>query len=312
MWGQGKISNKPVKSVLAGLGVLPDFEAMELNGTDKLDYLHRREGVAEIYFLSNQAPEPVSFTGVFRVQGKRPELWDAVTGQIRVADQFQPTNNRTAVPLELPAYGSLFVVFRKPVTETPGTTARNFPVLSPMQTVEGNWTVRFDPKWGGPDQPVTFANLEDWTQRSEPGIKYYSGTATYHKTFDLPFQFSNLKSKIFLDLGVVKEMAEVRLNGKSLGVVWCPPWRVEITGAAKASGNELEIQVVNNWPNRLIGDGTLPPEKRFTKTHYTGWYKPGPDGKPQPLLPSGLLGPVQVLGEQGDKMNGASAFVWAG
>ncbi len=295
LWGQGKILTKPAKDVLSGLGVLPDFEAKGIQGTDKLDYIHRRTGEAEIYFLSNQAAEPVRFTGVFRVQGKQPELWDAVTGQTRLATQFQPIQDRTAVSLELPPYGSLFVVFRKPAAAS--SSASNFPVLLPIQTLEGNWTVRFDPKWGGPEKPVTFPKLEDWTTRPEEGIKYYSGTATYRKSFDLQSKICNPKSKIFLDLGEVKEMAEVRLNGKDLGVVWCPPWRVEITGVVKAMGNELEIDVVNNWPNRMIGDGKLPKEKRFTKAAYMGtdWYGPGADGKERPLFPSGLLGPVRMM-----------------
>ncbi len=298
LWGQGQVLTKPAKDVLAKLGVPPDFEAREVQSVDKLDYLHRRDGQAEIYFLSNQAAEAVKFTGVFRVSGKQPELWDAVTGQTRPAGQFQPVAGRTAVPLELAPYGSLFVVFRHPATQAPAATAGNFPALSPVQTLEGDWTVRFDPKWGGPEKPVTFAKLEDWTARPEEGIKYYSGTATYRKSFDLPSPIRNPKSKIFLDLGAVKEMAEVRLNGKSLGVVWCPPWRVEITEAVKSAGNELEIDVVNNWPNRLIGDGKLPPEKRIAKTHYTGWYNPGKDGKEQTLFPSGLLGPVRVMSQE--------------
>ena len=163
--------------------------------------------------------------------------------------------------------------------------AKNFPTLKPLAEIAGPWKVSFDPKWGGPGS-VVFETLEDWTKRPEPGIRYYSGTATYRKAFDLPETSRGRNARIHLDLGRVKNLAAVRLNGKDLGVVWTAPWRVEITEAVKPTGNRLEIDVVNLWPNRLIGDAALPPEKRLTKTNVTT-YK-----KDSPLLPSGLLGPV--------------------
>jgi hypothetical protein len=134
---------------------------------------------------------------------------------------------------------------------------------------------------------VTFEKLDDWSKRPEPGIRYYSGKATYTKTFDLPSLVTR-HSLLLLDLGVVKNIAAVRLNGRDLGVVWCAPWRVNITEAVKPKNNVLEIVVINLWPNRLIGDAAQPPEKRFTKTNVPGI---NPD---MPLLPSGLLGPVTI------------------
>jgi hypothetical protein len=146
----------------------------------------------------------------------------------------------------------------------------------------------FDPKWGGPGT-VEFPTLVDWTTRPEDGIRHYSGIATYRKTFDLPQSaIRNLQPAFLLDLGVVKNLARVRLNGRDLGIVWCAPWRVDITGAVKSGGNELEIAVANLWPNRLIGDQSLPPEKRLT---WTTW---NPFKKDSPLLESGLLGPVTI------------------
>jgi len=152
-------------------------------------------------------------------------------------------------------------------------------------TLAGPWTVTFDPAWGGPAS-IEFATLEDWTKRTEEGIRFYSGTATYVKRFDLgrPVQAGE---RLWLDLGVVKNIAEVRLNGKKLGVVWTAPWRVEITGVVQATNNALEIDVVNLWPNRLLGDAALPPEQRRTRTNI----KIDPKSA---LLPSGLLGPVVV------------------
>ena len=131
-----------------------------------------------------------------------------------------------------------------------------------------------------------FKKLEDWTKRPEEGIRYYSGTATYRQTFDLPETSRRENARIYLDLGRVQNLATVRLNGNDLGVVWTAPWRVEITDAVKPIGNQLEIDAVNLWPNRLIGDAALPPERRLTKTNVTT-YK-----KDSPLLTSGLLGPI--------------------
>ena len=158
-----------------------------------------------------------------------------------------------------------------------------------MQTLDGKWTVQFDSKWGGPDQPVTFDTLQDWTKRPEAGIKYYSGTATYRKQFDLASRITDSAGRVFLDLGGVKNVAEVRLNGKKLGIVWCAPWRIEVSDELKSSGNVLEIDVINLWPNRLIGDSKLPPEKRYTKTNLNKFYL-----EEHPLLESGLLGPVTL------------------
>jgi hypothetical protein len=152
--------------------------------------------------------------------------------------------------------------------------------------------VKFDPQWGGP-QSVPFERLVSWPQRAEPGIRFYSGTATYTKTFDLPARevpgrSSAAGRRVFLDLGQVRELAEVRLNGRNLGVLWAPPWRVEITEAVKATGNTLEIEVVNFWPNRIIGDQSLPEDRRFTRTNIRKLTRD------TPLLESGLLGPVTV------------------
>jgi hypothetical protein len=171
----------------------------------------------------------------------------------------------------------------------PATSSRNFPVAKKVAELSGPWKVSFDPKWGGPEN-VTFEALEDWSKRKEDGIRFYSGTAIYRKGFDAPSLPDG--QRIYLDLGVVKNLARVRLNGQDLGVVWCAPWRVDITGAVKARDNQLEIVVANLWPNRLIGDQSLPPEKRLA---WTTW---NPFKTDSPLLESGLLGPVTLVAEK--------------
>jgi hypothetical protein len=148
---------------------------------------------------------------------------------------------------------------------------------------------------------IVFDKLEDWNQHPEPAVKNFSGKAVYKKVFDLTLQGINgkeassrseLPKRLFLDLGLVKETARVRLNGKDLGVVWCLPWQVEITKAVKSGENTLEIEVVNLWPNRLVGDKKLPvTERRTHKNMFVGWLN-------NDQLPSGLLGPVTIKAVQ--------------
>jgi hypothetical protein len=213
-------------------------------------------------------------------------------------------------------------VFQKPAR---GATGRpNWNEFKPVQGVEGPWTVRFDPRWGGPG-PVRFESLDDWSRRREAGIRYYSGTAVYEKEF--PGLKKTPGARYFLDLGRVKNLAEVRLNGEGLGVVWKPPFRVEVTGALRRGKNKLEIRVTNLWPNRLIGDEQQPDDCVWAKEET--WKMNGkniPVGQPlkevpawlrdgrarpsagrytmttwkfytqdSPLLESGLLGPVRIL-----------------
>ncbi|NLE60823.1 MAG: hypothetical protein GX616_20955 [Planctomycetes bacterium] len=168
-----------------------------------------------------------------------------------------------------------------------GSKKTNFPPFVVAQEITGPWTVKFDPKWGGPES-IMFDKLVDWTTRPEEGIKYYSGKAVYEKTFDLPESLRQPGKRVYLDLGKLKNVAEVRLNGKDLGVVWTAPWHVEITAAVRPTGNELEIDIVNLWPNRLIGDARLPENTRLTVTNVKK-FKPD-----SPLMPSGLLGPVTI------------------
>ena len=199
-------------------------------------------------------------------------------------------NRRARLPLpggEGRGEGELASESRK---DAPSATGfRNFPATTRLAELPGPWNVSFDPKWGGPEN-VTFDTLQDWSKRKEDGIRFYSGTANYRKTFDA----ADLPGgqRIYLDLGTVKNLARVRLNGQDLGVVWCAPWRVDITGAVKARDNQLEIAVANLWPNRLIGDQSLPAEKRLT---WTTW---NPYKTDSPLLESGLLGPVTLVTEK--------------
>jgi hypothetical protein len=275
------------REILTRDGVSPDFEH-DGGGETFLDWIHRSDGSREIYFVVNRKDQQESRTCTFRVSGRQPKILDPVTGGIRDARAFDQSGKRTALPLEFAPFGSMFVMFDKPIPETENGAGRtNGEALAPAGRIPGPWNVRFDPKWGGPAS-VQFPELSDWTHRPKDGIKFYSGTATYFNAFLIN---AGHGQRVFLDLGDVKEVAEVRLNDKEVGIVWTRPYRLEITAAVHDGENKLEIDVVNLWPNRMIGDGPLPPEKRFTTTNIPNYY----EHKPQTLLPSGLLGPVTVL-----------------
>jgi len=313
-----KITDKPLGQLLEEMSVSPDFFASE----KEILWVHRKIGECEVYFVSNQLDSTRIIDCSFRVSGKQPELWDAVSGKITASTSFEVRNGQTRLPLKLDPSGSLFVVFRKPIRATNGTTTENWQNYSQVQELKAAWTVHFDPKWGGPET-VSFPTLTDWTQSDNNGIKYYSGTATYETEFDL----KEVAASLFLDLGKVKNLAEVTLNGVSLGVLWKPPFIANISKAAKPGKNELVIKVTNLWTNRLIGDEQEPADVKWdtkiaglssVKNAMAGyklmelptWLT---DGKPRPstgrytfttfnyfkkdspLQESGLIGPVRLL-----------------
>jgi hypothetical protein len=272
--------------VFQTMGLKPDFDYQPTQVGTVLTYLHRREGDCEIYFISSRDRNFATATCNFRVSGKAPELWDAVSGRRVFADTYTEAGGTTSIPLQFPPNGSLFVVFQKPSAIHPSSGKSNYPEYRKIADVPSPWTLHFDPKWGGPGS-IDFPDLQSWTENASSGIKYYSGTVTYRNTFRI--SADTIKGSLFLDLGEVRELAEVRLNGKALGIVWAPPFRIDISTAVQPGENHLEIDVVNFWCNRVIGDEGLPEVNRLTRTNIRQL-----TGK-TPLLPSGLLGPVQRL-----------------
>jgi hypothetical protein len=182
--------------------------------------------------------------------------------------------------------------------------------------VTGDWQVSFPPKLGAPAS-AKFDSLSSWTDNSDPGIRFFSGTATYEKQIEIPAERLNSQEALYLDLGAVDVIADVELNGKNLGTLWKPPFRVRVDGAAKPGTNKLVVRVTNLWRNRLIGDAALPNNDVVWNMHGKGVYPAKwPDwllqGQPRPggritfctrketyaakdeLFPSGLLGPVTL------------------
>ena len=307
-WGGGLNSGgdhpgyAPVSKLLAELGVPEDFSSP----SDKIRFKHRMTDDRHIYFLSNRSAERVVTEGIFRVDGLRPELWDPMSGETRALPEFSHADGRTSVPLVFEPYQGYFILFPRSASAKPDASGRNFASLTPLMTLEGSWEVAFDPTSGGPGK-TTFGSLIDWTSHSEEGIRYYSDTATYRKSFDAPGLPAVGNAKILLDLGTVHSIGRVRLNGKDLGVVWTAPWRVDVTDAIRPAGNQLEIDVANSWVNRLIGDLQAHNHNQRTiswpsgmlggKKHGAGRYSfvtRSPYKKDSPLTPAGLLGPVSL------------------
>lgn len=286
-------------AILKSIGVPEDFSA-----TGPVRYGHRRTADRDIYFISNLTGKSVQADCRFRTGQGNPQLWDPVTGEQRLLPQFERMEGVTTIPIQFAEFQSFFVIFDRKDQPPASTEEKNFPELKPIAEISGAWEVAFDPKWGGPES-VVFEKLVDWTTQTEPGIKYYSGIATYHKTINMA---EVPEGHVYLDLGVVHDMARVRLNGTDLGVIWCAPWRVEVGNTLKPGTNQLEIEVANRWPNRMIGDKQpadanvrtveCPPGFLGGETIQAGRYTFSTNDSYKPdsrLLPSGLLGPIRLL-----------------
>ncbi len=360
------VTEEATMSVTQGRGIKRGKEEQRPMPTAGLNWIHRRVGQAEVYFVANPQHRQVEAVCTFRVKGLQPELWDPATGDMRKPAAFRNTDLGTQVPLHFDPAGSVFVVFQQKadpasqivevahegtvlfganrqtlarlpefwieggklttLTREPGrytvvhANGSKETFLDPghpaIQAISGPWTVQFQPERGAPAQ-VEMPALMDWSRSKDSGVRYFSGTATYRTRFDwTPPAGQQL---YFLDLGEVKVMAEARLNGKDLGVLWKPPYSVDVTKALKPGRNELEVKVTNLWPNRLIGDEQYPDDCTPDGSWKTGpipawpaWLlkgQPRPEPrritfttwkyytKDSPLLPSGLLGPVTVRAE---------------
>ncbi len=285
-YGKGKVYwGTSLRSVLDAQKTPPDFEYNRPHFDTELAWIHRRSGDTDIYFVANQKERVEDLETGYRVEGKEAELWHPDTGTIDAAE-YRIENGRTIVPLHLDPDGSVFVVFRHKAASPSRTLPK--PVSTKLATVQGPWQVTFPPNWGAPAQ-IEMNDLISWTAHPVDGVKYFSGTATYTKEIQAPDDWFRAGGKIVLDLGRVKEIAEVSVNGKPIGVIlWKPPFLADVTGALKPGANRLEIRITNLWPNRIIGDQFLPKDQRYTFTVYQA-YK-----KDSPLLESGLLGPVSL------------------
>jgi len=283
--GRGRVyAGQEVQSALRALKIDPDFAYSGPHESSQILFTHRKLTDGDLYFLENRSAREASVNGVFRVAGKAPEFWYAETGDTSPA-AFTIANGRTTVPVHLEPWGSVFVVFRKPTKATGRTLSKT--VETQLAQVEGPWTVSFQQGRGAPGS-ITLDKLISWTEDSDKGVKYFSGAGTYSKTIQVPANWFKNGATLWLDLGDVRNLAVVAVNGKELATVWHAPYRVNLTGALKPSANELTIKVINTWVNRIIGDQQSDATIKYT---FTTWKAYRADST---LLPSGLLGPVSI------------------
>ncbi|WP_454759648.1 glycosyl hydrolase [Caulobacter segnis] len=255
--------------VLATAG--PDVD----DGGAGLRFVHRRLEDGDLYFVSNPSDQAKDVSASFRVSGRAAEVWRADTGSIEAAS-YRTADGRTSVQLALAPHDAVFVVFRKP-----GTAEYQAPVRTDrtLATLDAGWRLSF------PDAGEADAKLGSWTASGDPKVRYFSGTATYATTFQAP---KARQGRVLLNLGEVKNLASVTLNGKLVGTAWKAPFALDVTDALKPGSNQLEVRVSNLWPNRLIGDHQ--PDAKGPKALAT--FSPFPPNAP--LSPSGLIGPVTL------------------
>jgi len=284
--GKGKVfGDRTIAQALASIGAPPDFAYTKPREDTSLMFVHRALPDGDLYWVVNGNTRPETLEASFRVKDKEPELWQAETGLVEPAS-YLIANGRTIVPLRLKADDAVFVVFRRAAKAK--ARALPEPVETDLATIAGAWDVAFQAGRGAPDKAV-FDALGSWSDNPDQGIKYFSGVGTYAKTIEAPAEWFKPGAKLWIDLGDVKNLAEVTVNGKSLGILWEPPFRVDATAALKTGANMLEIKVANLWVNRLIGDKQPGAAKTYTYTAVE-FYKAD-----SPLLPSGLLGPVKIV-----------------
>jgi hypothetical protein len=283
--GKGVVyAGQTVASALAQMHVAPDFAYRSSSPHADIQFLHRKLTNGDIYFIDNRTSIATDAQASFRIAGLVPTIWHATTGKITTVS-YTIANGRTTVPLHLRPWQSFFVVFRGEATLQNWTAPLT--TRTQLATIHGPWKVTFPPHWGAPAS-ITLNNLTSWSNNSNTGVKYFSGSGTYVKTIQATASWFQPGAHIWIHLGDVKNLAEVSVNGKPLGIVWHHPFRVDATSALHPGANRLLIKVTNAWVNRLIGDQQPNAAKKYTFTDYR------PYTAAAPLQPSGLLGPVTI------------------
>ena len=283
-YGEGFIiDGLELQDALTQLKIAKD---VDLQGKYPVLWTHRTMPGMEIYFLTNQSDQEINLSPSFRVNGMKPQLWDAITGTIRPLSEFNQKEGRTIVPINMKANQSWFIVFSNSKIDNGSTYDKNFTESIVVQTLEMPWTVDFKNKQIGPVEPVTFPKLTDWIKNDNEKIKYYSGTAVYKSTFK--YNNNNSTQDIFIDLGKVGVMASVKINGVDIGTTWIAPYKLNTNGSLKDGENTIEVEVVNVWRNRITGDKSFPQEKKTT------WLLVDNITPEELLIPSGLIGPVTI------------------
>ena len=287
--GKGRVidGGPGAEAGLAEIGVVPDVAFSATSSDSSIRFIHRRLPDGDIYFIDNCRGRTERVDASFRVTGKVPQLWHADTGAIEPL-KYRIEGSRTIVPMDLGPEGSALIVFREAARQA----ARNVvpPTLRTVKILGGAWDVRFQPGRGAPAS-VRLPVLKPLNDSDDPGIRYFSGTATYRKTMVLKAR-PHSGTPLWLDLGKIGDVAEVRVNGMRAGTVWHAPYRLDVARLVRRGSNQTEVKVADLWVNRLIGDAQ-PGAKKVTFVAAPTYHADAP------LRPSGLIGPVTLLAVEG-------------
>jgi hypothetical protein len=282
--GQGKvIASRDVESALAGAGVSPDFAVQGGGADSEYRFVHRKLADGDLYFVTNRQGRAEHVEARFRIGGRQPEIWRATSGTAEPVS-YRMEGDETVVPLDVAPEDAFFILFRKPTSER--SLAAPAKVERQLTTVFAPWTVRFQPGRGAPAE-IAMPSLKPLETNDNTGVRYFSGIASYSSSFALP-KDANPGKPLWIDLGRIGDVAEVRVNGQLAGTTWLAPYRLDIGKFVKKGRNALEVRVANLWVNRLIGDE----QPGATKITFTAAPTYRPDA---PLRPSGLIGPVTLL-----------------
>lgn len=291
--GKGKLIILPYSDeTFDKINIPRDFIVTENTNeyADGIGYTHRRDDVGntDIYFISNQQDRTRDLNVSLRVSGRQPELWNPVNGEISIANNWKQLNGRTELPIRLEAGESVFIVLQKTATETSAEQKKNWQEFETIQKIVGPWNVRFDTVSNGPELPIIFPELTDWSLHKDEKIRYYSGTAAYKNEF--VWNMKKARERIYLEIDRVANLADVKVNGISCGIIWTKPYRVEITDALKNGKNEIVIDVTNTWANQLMGVEDFGQKNEHSDIWTNARYRL-PEKK---LVESGLIGDVKI------------------
>lgn len=304
--GKGKVVKSPFEAnTLAKLGIEQDVIVKDEQGNyaKGIAWTHRKASDLELYFLANQENTERLLDFSLRANGKSIQLYDAVSDKIFSPKSWKVENGRTNLTLKLEGNASVFVIFKDSFdnfskvvkAKVKADKAKNWQEFKAFQSLDIAWEVDFENSKTNQKITKTFEKLNDWTVNSDSLIRYYAGTANYRQSFEVR-TLPKKNQEIWLDLGKVANLAEVKVNGIACGIVWTAPYQVDISKALKIGKNELSIEVTNTWANRLIGDILLPEKQRTTNTTAPMKYL---DTKT--LYESGLIGPVKLLQSEGNR-----------
>ncbi|MBS1600773.1 MAG: discoidin domain-containing protein [Bacteroidetes bacterium] len=276
---------KSLNELLPAINVAPDFTYNKPGAATKLLYVHRKANDRDIYWVNNRTDRVEDLDATFRIEGKVPELWFPETGKTE-ALSYNIENGITKVKLHMEPSDAFFVVFKDKAVKA--SIALPDVKVKTLSTIGGPWDLSFQKDRGAPAS-IQLNELSMWNDNADAGVKYFSGTGIYTKKITAPANWFTKGTELWLNLGEVKNIAEVFVNAKSQGILWRKPFRINITSALKAGENKLEIRVTNLWVNRLIGDAQPGVTNKITYTTMP-FYQAS-----SKLLPSGLSGPVQIV-----------------